>query len=177
MKLQGVYYKRSWEKAPEGLEYMYEGAHEVLLYHYWLVFDEICLHIIPSDIELQVCDAPPEDAHAFFCSTNEDCCEAMHSSFPGAELTKILDIRDGELGYFFYFDNGGLISLEKFWGTMMEPTVNAYWRMYFETPKLREDDDWLFALGRIILPEELLAQRSNVGAGGMPARSLGRENV
>lgn len=164
MRLKGVYYKRSWETIHIGNDLFEEDNTEALVYHYWLYFEEVCIYFSPLDANLYVCDMPPGDAKRICATQDAMIYEAMHTSFYGAKLENILDCRDGELMFFFLFDNDSRIYIERFWGTMSEPVRNSYWRLYFETPAANPDGvDWLLPHCKIISVENIYDKRNKIG--------------
>jgi len=164
MRLKGVYYKRSWEISPVRNTFFDEEAEEILVYHYWLYFDEMCIYFSPLETALYVCDMPPEDAKRFYLTQDATIYEAMHTSFCGAKLKCILDCRDSELVFYFLFDNDCRIFIERFWGTMLEPIRISYWRLYFETPTANpEGVDWLLPYCKIVPAQNICDKRNKIG--------------
>lgn len=138
MVLQRIYYKRSWETAPEDQMFIYETAGEVLVYHYWFSFDKLCLHFSPIEKALEVCNAPQEGAKPFFLASDEMDTETMHSSFSGVKLEKIVDAYEAEDVFWFCFDNDSIISIELYWGITGSPgPINSYWKLRFFTHECR----------------------------------------
>ena len=169
MKLQRVYYKSSRVKAPRGKDFLYEdegkNGTELLVYHYWICFDDICLYYSPLEISLSVCEAPSIDATPFSITCNAMLYEEMHDSFIGAELKSILNCGERELLFFLLFDNGNHIYFEKFIGRILEPPIeNPYGRLYFETAAADTDGlDWLIPHCKVISAKEVYKKRIEIG--------------
>ncbi len=108
-------------------------------FDFWFEFEDECLAFLHEEASFFRCGAPP--AGAELIPTTEDEAEGgcMPLSFCGASLTGIFE--ESEQEFMLLFDNGGIIELEREYGSMTDGPQNPWLSPTFYSPTRLASED------------------------------------